>query len=261
MAQGNHLSYFRVPKTQEGLSRSAQQYKTLRLQALQQSPLSFSATYASESALPDEYWTSRLSSTESETFICGSRNDNSVGQSVEWVAQLTLLGPRTKEQWTPQPASSDTDDTDDEERWQLLGLYNLPDYRGKGIAKALCLNALKYLAEERAGARNVVVRLMVKGTMPEVVLFYEKLGFETVGRCSLADALVANGERHMLPEDWRTQDRLTARGGGMKQEQMLSAPVYIMEKACIRVAPSTELMSRRTLTSKLDIYIARQVRN
>jgi hypothetical protein len=47
----------------------------------------------------------------------------------------------------------------------------------------------------------------VKGTVSEVVQFYQQLGFETVGRCSLAKALIANGEGDMLPEDYRMQER------------------------------------------------------
>ncbi|KAL5341096.1 hypothetical protein BJX70DRAFT_359596 [Aspergillus crustosus] len=231
MAEEYEYTYFRVPKNEDGLPRSAQQYKELRLSALKLSPSSFAATYDSEATLKDEYWRSRLAHVGSETFVCGARrissstasgsgsSENGTGngkeEPLQWVAQLTLLGPRTKSQWAlrPEEVALDTTPENEEERWQLLGLYTLPTHRGKGVARSLCDEAVRYLIEDRTGPKNVVVRLIVRGTMSGVIRFYEQMGYEEVDRAALAEAMIANGEGDLLPGDYRDQERLWVRSG------------------------------------------------
>jgi hypothetical protein len=53
---------------------------------------------------------------------------------------------------------------------------------------------------------------MVKPQNTVTVHLYEKLGFETVGKCTLAEALVANGDGHLLPED-TTDPKYSTRAG------------------------------------------------
>ncbi|KAF7116148.1 hypothetical protein CNMCM5793_004168 [Aspergillus hiratsukae] len=218
MASDYHYTYFRVPRT-EDLSLSAQRYRDLRLQALKLSPSSFAATYESEALLTDEYWKSRLSQPGRETFVCAARpvskSPPSNGDDLEWVAQLTLLGPRTKEEFTLLPTSGQPEPgpDDEEERWQLLGLYTLSSHRGKGIAKRLCAEAIKYLVDYRPEPKHVNVRLMVKWGMSAAVQLYEQLGFEEVGSCTLAEALIANGEGDLLPEGYEAEEKFCARSG------------------------------------------------
>ncbi|PKX90062.1 GNAT family N-acetyltransferase [Aspergillus novofumigatus IBT 16806] len=217
MTSDYHYTYFRVPKT-EDLTRSAQRYRDLRLQALKLSPSSFAATYESEALFTEEYWKSRLSQQDRETFVCAARpakSTASTGDDLEWVAQLTLLGPRTKEEFTLPAASGQPEPGPDEkeERWQLLGLYTLSSHRGRGIAKRLCAEAIKYLVGYRAEPKNVQVRLMVKWGMEATARLYQQLGFEEVGSCTLAEALIANGEGDLLPEGYEVQEKFCARGG------------------------------------------------
>ncbi|KAF4268846.1 hypothetical protein KXV68_007441 [Aspergillus fumigatus] len=213
-----HYTYFRVSKT-EDLDRSAQRYRDLRLQALKLSPSSFAATYESEALLTDEYWKWRLSQPGRETFVCAARpeaNPNAFNEEdLEWVAQLTLLGPRTKEEFTLPAASGQPEPgpDDEEERWQLLGLYTLSSHCGRGIAKRLCAEAIKYLVEYRVEPKNVHVRLMVKPGMEAAVRLYRGLGFVEVGSCTLAEALIANGEGDLLPEGYEVKEKFCARGG------------------------------------------------
>ncbi|GFG18096.1 hypothetical protein IFM5058_08829 [Aspergillus udagawae] len=218
MASEYYYTYFRVSKT-EDLTRSAQRYRDLRLQALKLSPSSFAATYESEALLTDEYWISRLSQPGREAFVCAARPASkphaSNGDDLEWVAQLTLLGPRTREEFT-LPATSGQPEPgldEEEERWQLLGLYTLSSHRGRGIAKRLCAEAVKYLVQCRSEPRNVNVRLMVKWGMDAAVRLYEQLGFKEVGSCTLAEALIANGEGDLLPEGYEAQEKFCARSG------------------------------------------------
>ncbi|KAF4179619.1 hypothetical protein CNMCM8694_001561 [Aspergillus lentulus] len=186
---------------------------------LKLSPSSFAATYESEALFTDEYWKSRLSQPGRETFICAAHpaaNSNASNkEDLVWVAQLTLLGPRTKEEFT-LPATSGQPEPgpdEEEERWQLLGLYTLSSHRGRGIAKRLCAEAIKYLVEYRAEPKNVHVRVMVKWGMEAAVRLYQQLGFEEVGSCTLAEALIANGEGDLLPEGYEVQEKFCAPSG------------------------------------------------
>jgi GNAT superfamily N-acetyltransferase len=217
MASDYHYVYFRVSKTVD-LSRSSRRYKDLRLQALKLSPSSFAATYESEALFAEEHWQSRLSQTGRETFVCAAlpvlKSHASNGEG-EWVAQSTLLGPRTKEEHTPRTTSGQAERAldDDEERWQLLGLYTLPSHRGRGIAKQLCREAIKYLVEFRPEPKNVNVRLMVKWGMNATLRLYQQLGFEVVGNCTLAEALIANDEGDLLPADYEVQEKYCTQSG------------------------------------------------
>lgn len=83
----------------------------------------------------------------------------------------------------------------------MLGLFTLPDHRGKGVAKLLCQEALGYLRSYRQQHAAVSVRLMVKRENRVAVKLYQELGFVHAGNCTLAEALTANGDVEFLPED------------------------------------------------------------
>lgn len=212
MASHYQYTYFRVSKTEDPHT-SAQRYKKLRLQALKLSPLSFGSTYETEATFTDEYWLSRSTEDGRETFICdasqSSESDTPNQSSPEWVAQVTLLGPLNQKDFalSASERQSPNLEDDDEECWQMLGLYTLPSHRGRGIANRLCKEALDYIRSYRPEPKNVLVRLMVKPEMHAIIRFYEQLGFVEAGRCSVADAMVANGDRDLLPEDYYEQEK------------------------------------------------------
>jgi L-amino acid N-acyltransferase YncA len=93
----------------------------------------------------------------------------------------------------------------------MLSLYTLSSYRGKGAGKALCSEAFRWLKTKNAAdddpkSKQLRVRIMAKPENTATVKMYEGLGFEGAGRCTLAEALTANGDGEMVPED----------GGGQK---------------------------------------------
>lgn len=211
-------TFFRVAKN-DSIASSAQKYKELRLQALKLSPSSFSSTYEIESAFTDDEWIARLSRDGIETFVCtyshNNNSDDSTASDVKWVAQVTLRSPLPADAFTLPPASgqpSPRPDTE-EERWQMLSLFVLPSHRGKGIAKDLCREALRYLTSYRPHPTHVRVRLMVKPDNHAAVKLYRQLGFVEAGRCTLAEALVANGDADLLPEGYEGDVKYTARSG------------------------------------------------
>ena len=141
-----NYTFFPIPKA--GLTPVlVQQYRSLRLKALETSPASFSSTYETEAAFTDEDWTSRLLQGAKETFICAAGSP----ASGEWVGQLTLLGPLSREAYVLPEASGQPAPGPDEaeERWQLLSLFSLPEHRGRGLGRGLVKEALRWLRASR----------------------------------------------------------------------------------------------------------------
>ncbi|SCV45016.1 related to GNAT family acetyltransferase [Fusarium fujikuroi] len=197
-----HYSFSRVSKT-DSVQESAIQYRDLRLKALKASPESFSSTYEIESQFTETQWMDRLLQDDRENFVCVTTPVNRGTSSMaEWVGQVTLRGPVGRKAFTlPEVSGQPLPGGDDEEdRWQMLSLFILPDHQGRKLGQGLCREVIKHLQETQRKARTVV-RLMVKPQNTTTVHLYEKLGFETVGKCTLAEALVANGDGHLLPED------------------------------------------------------------
>ncbi|KAJ5776559.1 uncharacterized protein N7511_001570 [Penicillium nucicola] len=210
-------SYFRASKT-EDLLAAAHQYKKLRLEALQLSPSSFASNYEVESQFTDDYWVSRLTQDGAVTFICTASRiaENDISNDIEpkWVAQVTFLGPQAEQDFTIPIDTRNfpviTSTSEKQERWQMLGLFTHPSHRGKGIAKTLTRNALDYLTTRQDRTRDIIVRLMVKPGMHATIKMYQQLGFVEVGYCSLANALIGNGDRQNLPEGYENLDKYTA---------------------------------------------------
>ncbi|KAH7009049.1 putative GNAT family acetyltransferase [Macrophomina phaseolina] len=211
-------SCIRIDPQSPYLARLAQKYKALRLSALTESPSAFSSTYDIESRLADEWWESRLRLPGRETFICVANAPSGSARAGEgkWAAQVTLLGPVPASSYNlPESAQQPLVAPDDEEeKWQMLSLYTLPMHRGKGVGKMLCREAFRWLKTKEADdgkqqPKRVRVRIMVKPENTATVKLYAGLGFEVSGKCTLAEALKANGDEELVPED----------GGGQKYQE------------------------------------------
>ncbi|RKL45636.1 hypothetical protein BFJ72_g3181 [Fusarium proliferatum] len=197
-----HYSFSHVSKT-DSVHQFAIQYRDLRLKALKASPESFSSTYEIESQFTETQWVDRLLQEDRENFVCIATPVNPGTSSMaQWVGQVTLRGSVSKRNFTLPEASGQPmpGEDNEEDRWQMLSLFILSEHQGRKLGQGLCREAIKYLQETQQKTRTVV-RLMVKPQNTATVHLYEKLGFETVGKCTLAEALVANGDGHLLPED------------------------------------------------------------
>jgi ribosomal protein S18 acetylase RimI-like enzyme len=203
MASKSTYSYFRISKT-EGVALSAQRYRTLRLNALKASPASFSSTYEIEAAFTEADWVNLLTTPGREVFICAATPQDAAQSSsneTEWVGQVTIRGPLSSADFTLPPESGQPATKSDakEERWQMLSLFTLSEHRGQGLGKNLCLEALRYLQFYRPQPPVVQVRLMVKPGNHAAVKLYQGLQFALVGKCTLKEAFLANGDAHLLP--------------------------------------------------------------
>jgi ribosomal protein S18 acetylase RimI-like enzyme len=203
-------SYFKVDINKD-LQASAEKFRDLRLNALKLSPTSFSSTYDIESAFSSDVWISRLTRPNLETFVCQATSDS----HTEWIATVNVLGPQSIEDFTLPAESGQPSPKPDseEERWQLLSLFTLPTYRGKGIARVLCQIVLDHLAWSRSHPRNVLVRLIAKPDNVSAIKLYQGVGFADIGRCTLAEAIIANGDRALLPKDYAAREGYNERTG------------------------------------------------
>ncbi|KAE8361664.1 hypothetical protein BDV27DRAFT_132671 [Aspergillus caelatus] len=201
-------SYFRVSKT-EAVLDSARKYRDLRLRALQESPGSFASTYEIESKFTNADWADRVTVPDREIFICAAtpiQPDRTQLDVMEWIGQVTLRGPMSRDEFTlpvesgQRPPKRD----EEEERWQMLSLFTLSEHRGNGLGRNLCREALQYLRNYRSDPPNIHVRLMVKPENHVTVSLYKRLGFIEAGKATLAEALIANGDGHCLPKDTST---------------------------------------------------------
>lgn len=198
-------SFFRVSKS-DGVSTSAQNLRDLRLQALKVSPGSFASTYDVESAFTDADWINRITVPDQEVFICAAaplKHDYTHPRESKWIAQVTLRGPMSEADFTlPMESGFPPPNCDEEEeRWQMLSLFTLPDHRGLGLGAKLCQSALNYLRSYQSLPYQIQVRLMVKPENYVTVKLYQRLGFTLAGRVTLVEALIANGDEHLLPKD------------------------------------------------------------
>lgn len=205
MKPEHEYSFFRVSKT-KNVTEAAQKYRELRLKALKTSPASFASTYETEAAFSESEWVDRLTVPDLEVFICAATpldKDAATSDLTEWIGQVTLRGPISNSDFTLPVESGQPKQTEDteEERWQMLSLFTLPGYRGNGLGGKLCQVAVDYLRTCQSSPCQVQIRLMVKPENHVTVGLYKRLGFTTVGKCTLAEALRANGDGHLLPTD------------------------------------------------------------
>ncbi|KAJ5995177.1 hypothetical protein N7481_002154 [Penicillium waksmanii] len=200
----HEYSFFKVSKT-ENVSEAAQKYRDLRLRALKTSPSSFSSTYETEAAFSESDWIDRLTVPDREVFICAATPvvRNTTAPPVEWIGQVTLRGPMSMADFALPTESGQTELKSDaeEERWQMLSLFTLPEHRGNGLGGKLCQVAVDCLRTWQSSPNQIHIRLMVKPENHVTVNLYKRLGFATIGKCTLAEALRANGDGHLLPKE------------------------------------------------------------
>lgn len=198
-------SYFHISK-RDGVAISAQNHRTLRLKALETSPASFSSTHEIESKFTDIDWQNLITAPDRVIFVCAAtplNPDDSQAGEPEWIGQVTLRGPLSEEAFTlPEESGQPPQRPDEEEeRWQMLSLFTLPEHRGLGLGAKLCQSAMNYLQSYRSSPQSVQVRLIIKAGNHVTIKFYERLGFVSAGMATLVEALIANGDEGLLPDD------------------------------------------------------------
>lgn len=131
-------------------------FKTVRLQALQDTPLAFGSTYAREAAFSDEDWRARLERWNGDTGIGFLAIDRGVPCGIAG----SLIDPA------------------DSTRADLISMWLAPAHRRRGLGKMLVQAVVDW-----ARLRKIfVLRLMVTHTNQSAIEFYLTLGFAMTGR-------------------------------------------------------------------------------
>lgn len=131
-------------------------YRDLRLYALQESPIAFSADYQKNASYPPQYWVERLTMHAEESAIYLAQHESAiVGMSGIFRGD----SPKTRHTAT------------------VWGVYVRPEWRGLHIAQELIGACLRW-----ARARNIVgARLGVTATNTAAIRCYERCGFRITG--------------------------------------------------------------------------------
>jgi ribosomal protein S18 acetylase RimI-like enzyme len=134
----------------------ASPFRELRLEALQDSPIAFSADYQQNLNHPTKYWEDRLTMQEDEATIFLAEHE---GKLIGMTGILRGSSPKTRHG-----------------AW-IWGVYVTPECRGLRIAEEL-INSCFAWAKAR---RIVVVKLGVAATNQPAIRCYERCGFSTYG--------------------------------------------------------------------------------
>jgi ribosomal protein S18 acetylase RimI-like enzyme len=135
---------------------NASTFIAVRLRCLQDSPTSFSSTYARESAFTDADWSQRIANWNGE-------------RGVGYVAA---------EDGVPCGLAGALLDAEDPAKAQLVSMWVAPGHRRAGVGNAL-VDAVQAWAQER-GVRSL--RLMVTSPNQSAIAFYMRLGFSMTDR-------------------------------------------------------------------------------
>ncbi len=131
------------------------QYRTLRLFALQESPLAFGADYESSLNYPPEFWQERLREDEHAVTFVAEHAQTLIGMT--GIHRRPL--PKTKHSAT------------------IIGVYVHPDWRGLRVADSLIDACIEW-----AKSRDVVtVKLSVNAENKSAIRCYERHGFAIYG--------------------------------------------------------------------------------
>jgi ribosomal protein S18 acetylase RimI-like enzyme len=137
------------------------EYKTLRLRALQEEPQAFGSSYAENVSKPDSYWVERLEDVQ--------QGKNWLVFAKEGEKLLGMMGGFRKNE-------------DPQDTVNVIAVYVAKEARGKGVSKKL----MKALLDEFEKIANITkVKLSVNKQQIPAVKLYEGFGFKVVGQENL----------------------------------------------------------------------------
>jgi RimJ/RimL family protein N-acetyltransferase len=131
------------------------QYRTLRLFALQESPLAFGQDYETSLNHPPELWQERLRDGEYSVTFIAEHEQNLIGMT----GILRRPLPKTKHSAT------------------IIGVYVHPDWRGLRIAESLIDACIEWAKSKEV----VIVKLSVNSENTSAIRCYQRCGFTIYG--------------------------------------------------------------------------------
>ena len=131
-------------------------FRELRLEALQDSPVAFSAEYQRNLSHPPKYWEDVLTMHPDESTIFLAKQENNL---IGMTGVARGGSPKTRHAVT------------------IWGVYVTPDWRGLHIAEELIQACLAWAKEREI----VIAKLGVAVTNTSAIRCYERCGFEITG--------------------------------------------------------------------------------
>jgi ribosomal protein S18 acetylase RimI-like enzyme len=144
-----------MPILEQLSSRLIQEFKTVRLRALRDSPSAFGSTYGKESQLSDEDWLKRATTWNSNGGVCYIGMDKS----------------------EPCGIIASFFDKADPQKAHVASMWVAPAYRRTGLGTTL-MDAVERWAR---GHGAVELRLMVTSNNSVATAFYQRLGYIFTG--------------------------------------------------------------------------------
>lgn len=138
-----------------GTTSDAEQYRDLRLFALQESPTAFSADYEVNARRPLSFWEGRLKSDENGSIFFAEHDHHLIGMMVILRGEL----PKIKHSA------------------ELLSVYVDPKWRGLRIADALIEMCVAWAQSKGV----IIIKLGVNAANKSAVRCYERCGFTIYG--------------------------------------------------------------------------------
>ena len=144
------------------------EYRTLRLHALQESPQAFGSSYADNAGQPDEFWIDRLRDAQAgrTPLLFAEAGNRLVG----------LIGAYFE--------------PDEPDVANIITVFVAPDFRGRGLGNGLVDTIL---AEVRRCSDIRVARLTVNVSQSAAISAYHRAGFVTV---ATEHNLMGDGNHH-----------------------------------------------------------------
>jgi ribosomal protein S18 acetylase RimI-like enzyme len=158
---------------QQPLPAQWQEYKALRLRALQSEPQAFASSYERELAYPDEKWQQRL---------------QELGNGISWV----FCAKNADEELVGMIGGYRDESDLQNHSAQIWGVYVDNKMRGKGIAKALMRKILEEF-DRNLDIESVI--LEVNSDQEAATKLYESLGFEAETTYSYK---MGDGKEHQI---------------------------------------------------------------
>ena len=175
-------------------------FSALSLRALSTDPASFGMSYSTECTFTPAVWTTRIIRPNIQIFICVAHpSDLPLSQqSIEhgdWIGMVTQIGSTGKSEFWIRDAGAPEPLGDAEEtKWHQTALWIEPAHRGKGVAKLLIEVGVDYAKRSLVGSlRQARIRAFTGPSNEGSMGLYASRGFPAVGKCTITEAVVANG--------------------------------------------------------------------
>ncbi|KAF7877026.1 uncharacterized protein EAF02_008246 [Botrytis sinoallii] len=186
----------------------AGKFSALRLSALVDSPNSFASTFELESLYSASVWLSRFSRPKFHYFLAvhasSSPTETHTIDTGLLVGSVQLYGPSPASFFTLPLGGAPPPGPDAQElKYQMIALYSSSLHRRKGLAKMLIQGAVESARNQAQveGKEKVRIRVFLHPENLTVKTLYRSVGFVETGFCTLAEAVVQNGNPETLPED------------------------------------------------------------